>query len=437
VLTLYQLTVPDSGPTSYSVMGRKMLYLLCWTVVITQVVSQDSTGLGAEFQPSVKASCVGSTMTIRVDTALPFEGIVHSMVDREVAGCSELGRGGLKTFLKLDLSRPEGSNCGVQFNAETQERSVAIAVRAHQTVDLLEDRVYKLVCGKAGFQNSRTDVSVVQLKVTDGYQELSAALEDESYNLRAQVMNHDPSLGLLVRSCLVFDLAGTSVQLVDDRGCRNEKLISAWTYDDSAGRADATIYSFFRMPSSNRTYFQCDVEFCQGSCQQPDCQAQSASPEQGTADTASQQAQAVDSVTSSTSVFVADAASSGPVGVATCSAGDVNPTWLKFLTIAFGVLFAIMLLINVFLCSAMTCSCTRTEVIEKEPSIYDDYSAYEPQYGYANKTYSDPESEYGSQYGEEQLRDAPVSEVGTYRSEGGQGQGTLPRSRQGAQGYLE
>ena len=34
----------------------------------------------------------------------------------------------------------------------------------------------------------------------------------------------------------------------------------------------------------------------------------------------------------------------------------------------------------------MTCSCTRTEVIEKEPSIYDeDYSVYEGQYGYAGK----------------------------------------------------
>ena len=34
----------------------------------------------------------------------------------------------------------------------------------------------------------------------------------------------------------------------------------------------------------------------------------------------------------------------------------------------------------------MTCSCTRTEVIEKEPSIYDDYSVYnESQYGYAGK----------------------------------------------------
>lgn len=412
----------------------------CYSIFILKVSAQEGTGLGAEFQPSVKASCVGTTMTIRVDTATPFEGIVHGAADKYEPGCSELGRGGLKTFLKLDLSKPEGveGNCGVKYNPETQERSVAIAVRAHQTVDLLEDRIYMLTCGKAGFQNSRTDVSVVQLKITDGYQQLSAALEDESYNLRAQVMNHDPSLGLLVRSCFVFDLAGTSVKLVDDRGCRNEKLISAWTYDDSAGRADATIYSFFRMPSSNRTYFQCDVELCQGTCQQPDCNAQAAqpsSPDQPTSDTAPLQSQAVDSVTSSTSVFVADASSSGPVGVATCSAGDSNPTWLKFLTIAFGVLFAIMLLINIFLCSAMTCSCTRTEVIEKEPSIYDDYSAYDPQYGYANKTYSDPESEYGSQYGEEQLRGAP-SEAGTYRSE--LGQGTLPRSRQGSQaGYLE
>jgi hypothetical protein len=29
----------------------------------------------------------------------------------------------------------------------------------------------------------------------------------------------------------------------------------------------------------------------------------------------------------------------------------------------------------------MSCSCTKTEVIEKEPSIYDDYSVYESQYG--------------------------------------------------------
>jgi hypothetical protein len=61
--------------------------------------------------------------------------------------------------------------------------------------------------------------------------------------------------------------------------------------------------------------------------------------------------------------------------------GTANPYWLTYLCIAFGVLFGIMLLINIFLCSAMTCSCTKTEVIEKEPSIYDDYSVYESQYG--------------------------------------------------------
>ncbi len=54
---------------------------------------------------------------------------------------------------------------------------------------------------------------------------------------------------------------------------------------------------------------------------------------------------------------------------------------LMWLCIAFAILFGIMLLINIFLCSAMTCSCTKSEIIEKEPSIYDDYSTYESQYG--------------------------------------------------------
>merc|ERR1712047_28574 len=81
--------------------------------------------------------------------------------------------------------------------------------------------------------------------------------------------------------------------------------------------------------------------------------------------------------------------------------GPGDSDWLTYLAIAFGVLFAIMLLINIFLCSAMTCSCTRTEVIEKEPSIYDDYSVYnESQYGYAGKQGPYSESEYGSEYGE-------------------------------------
>ena len=93
-----------------------------------------------------------------------------------------------------------------------------------------------------------------------------------------------------------------------------------------------------------------------------------------------------DAVTTSTSVFVAQPGSSESSRASYCSAysspltaGD--GTWLTWLCIAFGVLFFIMLLINIFLCSAMTCSCTKSEIIEKEPSIYDDYSIYESQYG--------------------------------------------------------
>jgi hypothetical protein len=74
------------------------------------------------------------------------------------------------------------------------------------------------------------------------------------------------------------------------------------------------------------------------------------------------------------------------VAVAACS--GIQPLWLLYLCIAFGILFLIMLIINVFLCSAMTCSCSKTEVIEKEPSIIEEYDPYRSWHG----------SQYGSRY---------------------------------------
>ena len=109
-----------------------------------------------------------------------------------------------------------------------------------------KDRLYVVTCGKAGFQNSRSEVSVVQLKVANGGRKLTTVLEGSSYSLRAEVLNHDPEFGILVKRCFAFDDADTFIQLVDDRGCRAQKLISEFTYDDAAGTADATIYSMFR-----------------------------------------------------------------------------------------------------------------------------------------------------------------------------------------------
>ena len=57
-----------------------------------------------------------------------------------------------------------------------------------------------------------------------------------------------------------------------------------------------------------------------------------------------------------------------------------HPEWLLYLCIAFGLLFLIMMIINCFLCTAMTCSCTKTEVVEKDPSL-EDYDPYRSWHG--------------------------------------------------------
>merc|ERR1719470_824752 len=155
--------------------GGLVVGVLLATVV---QVARAENGLGDDFQPSVKASCVGGTMTIRVDTAQPFDGVVHGP-NRTEPGCSVQGTGGLKTYLKINLAAAPGTwgSCGVKYDPKTEERRVAIGVRAHNTIELLEDRLYVVKCGKTGFQNSRNEVSVVQLKVTDGSSKKSTVLE--------------------------------------------------------------------------------------------------------------------------------------------------------------------------------------------------------------------------------------------------------------------
>ena len=74
-----------------------------------------------------------------------------------------------------------------------------------------------------------------------------------------------------VQRCFAFDETDTWWWLVDERGCRDDKLISEFAYDKSSGSAEATIYSMFRLPHSNRTYFQCDVAICKGTCPKHDC----------------------------------------------------------------------------------------------------------------------------------------------------------------------
>jgi len=396
-----------------------ILYLLPYI----QKISSE-TGEPDNFKPVVTVNCIGGTMTITVVTKEPFYGVVHGR-NRTEPGCSVQGVGGTKTRLKVDLSVPEGKagNCGVRYNPNTEERTIGVGVRFHNQIELIDDRLYQITCGKAGFENSRDTISFPQLKVTDDYGiKKSTVVEGSQYTIALNVLNHDANFGTLIKNCVAFDNFENSLKLVDDRGCRTTKLISEFIYDEEAGTASATLYSMFRMPNSNRTYFQCNVEICAGSCQFPTCNLESQELDRSDQLKLSsvdpfERPQTEDTITTSTSVFVAEPGSAAAVGAGACLSGDLNPTWLTYLCVAFGVLFGIMLLINIFLCSAMTCSCTRTEVIEKEPSLYeDDYSMYDSQYGYASKAYNNSESEYGSEYGGVQDRSEFSGHNGISRS---------------------
>jgi hypothetical protein len=60
------------------------------------------------------------------------------------------------------------------------------------------------------------------------------------------IISLSAAFGIQIRRCFAFDDSDTSLQLVDDRGCTVEKLISDFTYDNEKGTADATLYSMFR-----------------------------------------------------------------------------------------------------------------------------------------------------------------------------------------------
>lgn len=110
------------------------------------------------FSPIVKATCRTGIMTIKVETLDNFIGVVHSR-DYRKPKCSGYGENTKVTFLRVNMhaERDTDDYCGVFYNdPASEERSVAIAIRTHRTLELVGDKFYMITCGKAGFQNSRS-----------------------------------------------------------------------------------------------------------------------------------------------------------------------------------------------------------------------------------------------------------------------------------------
>jgi hypothetical protein len=53
--------------------------------------------------------------------------------------------------------------------------------------------------------------------------------------------------------------------------CPDPSILSPFKYNRLSGSAEASLYSMFKFPDSNRVHFQCDIVICKGACAETDC----------------------------------------------------------------------------------------------------------------------------------------------------------------------
>ncbi|XP_063361383.1 uncharacterized protein LOC134665999 isoform X1 [Cydia fagiglandana] len=347
------------------------------SVLLVTVRSQSTEG-SSEFAPVVTATCKTGVMSVKINFNQPFYGVAHAREFRTPA-CMAQGNGSESMSFDVSLMAAQGSPdyCGVFWNNRTDERSLPFAVRVHRTLELADDKFYVITCGKAGFRNARNETSLVSLRMLNenGKKIMNAAF-NLPYTLRAEMSKPDGAHGIKMKSCFAFNMKNNTVDLLDKRGCPIKQ--QSVVVRSESGAAELFIPAMFRFPDSSQINFQCDISICKGSCPVQDCTADDGVGVVGEEET---------TVTASTGVFVLDPNDSA-VAALSCSDGSIHPPWLLYLAIALGVMFLVMLLINCFLCTAMTCSCARTDVIEKDPSVVEDYDPYRSWHG----------SQYGSRY---------------------------------------
>lgn len=165
-----------------------------------------------------------------------------------------------------------------------------------------------------------------------------------------------------MKNCFAFNKKNQTINLIDERGCAiNDGIMSRFIPAAEGHIAQSIISSMFKFPEGAELHLQCDVITCKDKC----AEAEKCNGESSSFNTKSGRAlESADETTlvAATTVFVLDP-SDVPLVSPICDNSGIHPRWLLWLTIVLGVLFLIMLLMNLFLCTAMSCSCARTEVI--------------------------------------------------------------------------
>lgn len=210
------------------------------------------------------------------------------------------------------------------------------------------------------FAPFRDENSHVVLKFFDEERRVRELAYGRDYQLKAEVNHPNGTNGIRVKNCFAFNKKNFSLPLIDDRGCSIDGVMSRFIPSADGQSATSMISSMFKFPDGAEVQLQCDIIQCNGKC--PD-------DEKCTGDTSTyvkggrSLGQVEDGLLlAATTVFVLDP-SDVPLVSPICDQSGIRPHWLLWLTIVLGVLFLIMLLMNLFLCTAMSCSCARTEVI--------------------------------------------------------------------------
>jgi len=373
----------EAGPPQ-TFKRRHMQFLLFLLYLINKVECQEDV-----LSPSVSATCSQGFMKVRLRTKSEFNGVIHARDSRDNA-CLTYGTGDTATFLTINLLTPPNhpTFCGVVHDNSSEKSSLAVAVRGHRTLELAADNYYVITCGRSGFRNPDTNTtSTVKLLLTREGKKVTEATYGKEYKLQAEMDKSSGEYGIRVRNCFAFSDYNSSVKLINDMGCPEKNVISQFVFDGK-GASSASLYSMFRFPDSNTVHFQCDILLCSiKSCQESLCVTDPVTSARvgigGEGDDNDHRMMA------STTIFVLEPGASALASTEVC---ELGPPWLLWLCVVFGVLFLIMLCVNVFLCSAMTCSFSKTndEVEEKAGSIYtvQDYDPYRSWSG----------SQYGSRF---------------------------------------
>lgn len=344
----------------------KWRFLLVALTFYCSMVKGQSLSSSPSFTPIVSATCRAGMMTVKVETQDNFLGVVQSR-DYRKPECSGYGENTRITYLRINMlaQTEEKEYCGVFISQKNDEFSVAIAVRLHKTLELAGDKFYMITCGKAGFQNTRNETSLVNLELISGQDKVQQVIYGQEYKLRAYFSQPDGKFGMKVKRCFSFSDTNNTVQLVDDNGCPDPNILSPFSYNPLRGTAEATLYSMFKFPESKRAHFQCDIVICRGRCPDSQCgksrnngtdllplplqpQARSLEPK---ADALLQPSDD-GALMASYSVFVLEPGEKVDVNQV-CTGCDMSKSFVFYLCIAFGGLFLVMILLNAYLCCAI------------------------------------------------------------------------------------